>query len=486
MKETGIGASIHNKFVVEVIDAKSGKLKQKAQAQNIVCDAAFTRLLNNQTYAGYLHYGSGSGTPSVTDTSLFTYRGCKQTTDGAITYDRTNSVLSCTNSIRLDTTEANGITITEVGIGYGNSAGNLSTHAMLQDMNGNPISITKTDTDIINIYATLYAHIIQDFNEGCYYNPGTYSYLAPGNNWYVYTDDSAPFFLGRSTLAAGFLSGAGSVSTREGQISSGSTRSVDAANKRMTFTMTRMLASAGNVHGLFGFKVGSAFYMVKGSKSFGSFPITNESVGVGDGTTTRFKTKFSFPYNAKVYVNGVEQTTGVLVKKLPSTVGSSGSTIQSHAIVLDINSTDSVHIRTTRASDTSKIATWKGNNDTTPFIIYNPLYDEGEGLNLEGPSSSKQMYWSNDCENWTQITGSLTDAQKRSKYFKVVPINYSSNINYMNPPSDTHDGYNIIFDTAPANGDVITIDYTTDYIPKDEDHVLDATFTIQFSEWQDS
>ena len=29
-------------------------------------------------------------------------------------------------------------------------------HAMLKDMNGNQISIEKTDTDIINIYATVY------------------------------------------------------------------------------------------------------------------------------------------------------------------------------------------------------------------------------------------------------------------------------------------------------------------------------------------
>ena len=32
----------------------------------------------------------------------------------------------------------------------------LCTHALIKDMNGNPVVITKTDTDIITIYATVY------------------------------------------------------------------------------------------------------------------------------------------------------------------------------------------------------------------------------------------------------------------------------------------------------------------------------------------
>ena len=37
----------------------------------------------------------------------------------------------------------------------------LCTHALLQDMNGNNISIQKTNTDVINIYATVYLHFNQ-------------------------------------------------------------------------------------------------------------------------------------------------------------------------------------------------------------------------------------------------------------------------------------------------------------------------------------
>ena len=66
--------------------------------------------------------------------------------------------MSLKRKIQLGTSTANGSTLTEVGVAYGASSSNLATHAMLKDMNGNPISIPKTDTDIINVYATVYAH----------------------------------------------------------------------------------------------------------------------------------------------------------------------------------------------------------------------------------------------------------------------------------------------------------------------------------------
>ena len=42
---------------------------------------------------------------------------------------------------------------------------------------------------------------------------------------------------------------------------------------------------------------------------------------------------------------------------------------------------------------------------------------------------------------------------------------------------------NIHFDTPPAAGAVITADYTTKTIAKDENHVFDLTVTIQLGEY---
>lgn len=66
-----INASIHNRFAVEVVDAKTGKVKQKAYGENVVCDALWTIVLENAaSYFDYIQFGTGTGTPSATDTSL--------------------------------------------------------------------------------------------------------------------------------------------------------------------------------------------------------------------------------------------------------------------------------------------------------------------------------------------------------------------------------------------------------------------------------
>ena len=44
-----LNASIHNRFDVEVVDAKTGKVKQRAQAENVICDFLWTTLLKMST-----------------------------------------------------------------------------------------------------------------------------------------------------------------------------------------------------------------------------------------------------------------------------------------------------------------------------------------------------------------------------------------------------------------------------------------------------
>jgi hypothetical protein len=43
-------------------------------------------------------------------------------------------------------------------------------------------------------------------------------------------------------------------------------------------------------------------------------------------------------------------------------------------------------------------------------------------------------------------------------------------------------GAHIEFDTAPANGLVVDVDYDVEYIPKDVNHVVDIGFAIQFGD----
>ena len=49
-----------------------------------------------------------------------------------------------------------GETITEVGISYYSSSNYLHTHALIKDSEGNPLSINKTELDVVVIYATVF------------------------------------------------------------------------------------------------------------------------------------------------------------------------------------------------------------------------------------------------------------------------------------------------------------------------------------------
>ena len=72
--ELKANVKLHNRFDIEV-RGLDGKLKQTAQAENIVLDSMWTRLCNGYTYFENIHYGSGTGILSASRTSLFTHTG---------------------------------------------------------------------------------------------------------------------------------------------------------------------------------------------------------------------------------------------------------------------------------------------------------------------------------------------------------------------------------------------------------------------------
>ena len=149
------GIKIHNRFDIEVRDSiTAGELKQTAQAENILLDSIYTRLCGGSSYFVNIHFGTGTGTPIATNPSLFTHLGSKTAVNEELV--KAIPVSSWKRKIVLAPEEYVGQTITEVGIAWGSTASYLMTHAMIKDAEGNPISITKTDTDVVTIYATVY------------------------------------------------------------------------------------------------------------------------------------------------------------------------------------------------------------------------------------------------------------------------------------------------------------------------------------------
>lgn len=513
---------LHNRFDIEVIDAKTGKVKQKARAYNTICNQLWTRLLNStnfkEGYAKYIHYGSGTGTPSPGDTQLFHFIAAIQVNINNISYvsDHVNRYVSSRKMIQLAPEVAVGQTITEVGCAYGNAAGNLTTHAMLQDMNGNPISILKTDTDIINIYATIYLHYNKisgfflhndsDDNGGFQYSfcrnlLGDGPVSAPAS--YVV----APLFSSASGGVNSYIPGKSYFQ----KFVDTSNLVFDLSNKKMTIPVPRLAVADGNDYmtGSYnnlnthtGIKGGIPliefvnrnnwtqdsyypFCFIKtGNSLIPPSEITSEAVGTGDGTTTKFGTEFDYPYEAVVSVNGTPMTSGVHVNKA---IGKSGLNYSATCVIrVDGHSTLSDMIYVPAELEKSYTATYIalpagiyehfncGDNDSNPIL----KFQKGSA------SYNVVIYGSNNLTDWNEITTpfntNLTFEESHYRFYKIESSNSGNVVNfYFNPV--THK--NIIFDTPPADGDVITISYKTDNIAKNADYVYDLSLIFQFGEY---
>lgn len=510
----GIQASIHNRFDFEVVNVYTGKVKQTAQAENVICNNLWTQLLKPASYFNYVFYGEGSGTPSPADTSLFSHIGYKQITKGTDTYnsytvDFETGICSRKALVQLEAAEAVGRTISEVGIGYGTNSSNLCTHAVLKDMNGNPISIQKTDTDVINIYVTIYVHF-----ERLGYDNNTIFLFKCRRNTYMYepTDDLFAWLSGdyftlpkeaywtpHDTLD--YKKNSSSNLYPESKTKVGVTYSADITNRRAIFTLDRLEASSGNYdQGLnhvsisggetnYDYNSCSAGLVYSGGSSLPYSVVTSEAVATGDGVTTDFALDFAFPHDARVFIDGAE-TSDFTLDYAPSSVNWIGYMKAIHAssregelVILPQN--------------TKAIGFYAG----ASVRFYNPMWEIGISAITFGYIDSKYLTISASDDNitWENLTVTLTGSSSSDSSY-AVPIEYahkkfwmiktddpgnSGRINSIVPLAPFN-GKCLHLNTPPAEGAVITADYKCDCFAKDANHVLDMTITIQLNEYTEA
>lgn len=485
--EADLSASIHNRFDLEVIDVRTGKVRQRACAENVICNQLWTRLLAGYVYFSYIHYGTGSGTPSSADTALFSFLGCGTVAEATESLDLPGCAYALRKQIQLSETAAVGESLTEVGIAYGTAANSLCTHAMLQDMNGNQISIQKTNTDIINIYATVFVHWPEEYYRGgiqfCASTGGFLLSLA-GGGYSIYSPQYAQLTIGRRLYSGSYHVGQ-SGQNEYAYVSS--TRQVNVESKTMTFTYERFPIAAGNwalgAHGvaIFCYASGSnsktpeypAFWLDTSGDWFPGTVVSGEAVGTGDGETKDFATAFDLPTNATVYVDGVAAPE-VTVESVP--LGASEMARYLHCVTVE-----------------NGVAYPSLNKDALyPGTYYNPYWRYGlrtvecyayyySAIKLE--ASDDLIHWS-EVYYSDRVGGTVTipEELRYSKYFKFSSGNSSSWFSPIDAVSLT--GKNIHFQTPPPAGAVITADYTTKCIAKDESHVFDLTVTIHFGEYR--
>lgn len=499
--KTQMNVGLHNRFDIEVI--RNGEVVQRVQAENIILNALWGRLLTPATYFNYIAFGSGTGTPAAADTSLFTHLGMKAVGNPTIETHFDDGYVSARRMIQLAENEYVDSTLTEVGIAYSSSASSLVTHALLKDMNGNAITITKTNVDLINIYATVFVHwaangygngikiaantaneFLMSHLTGIYYN------LNPSN---VFT--TLPNYL---LFKQGFEDGAiqnGTTNINAGRYYIDTvTPTYNIANRKISYSYRLAVANANfgirsislcNVCTL-NSKIYTPVINIQTDTDFYSgTPIAGEEIGTGNGTTTDFKTSFAFVKSgAKIYVNGVEQSFGVTVDlNLPPENNQMGQ----YFIPVSDNSqyrygpSNTSNKPASAMQFTQAIAGYGIATQTYDIIYYNPYYLQGIKT-ITKTGSAVCFYVSDDMETWDTITPSSTvynipAEYQHKKYWKV-----SSQYAFKDLTTDTFTEYNIHFDTPPASGDIITADYTTASIAKDENHVFDFTCEIQLGE----
>lgn len=511
-KKLDLRASIHNRFDVEVRDAITGELKQQARGYNVICDTLWDRLFNMsgttwrpQNYFVYVVYGSGSGTPSASDTALFAqlgYRYCE--TGTTIAADQERGIFWRQGVVTLQASDNVGDTITEVGIAYDTT--HIVTHALLEDMNGNPISIVKTDTDVILIYATVYVH----FPPGGWYG-GSISLSrinTDGNpHWLSMLTGRVPG--GGSYIPHWYRKGAG---TRTGSSTSSNgdmSETLDRANKKITLT-NRLEAAQLNLpirslpiayqYIASGSYIGNTTLWVTPGSWFTPSEIKAEAVGTGDGTTTGFATAFPVKTGSKVYVDGVEAS-GVTIRPGPADAAHMENWL---------NTCNEVTIAGIRIYDAEAYTINADMGLGTPSLQSN-----GRTLGLENPFTAigiasisarlstgsggvLTVQCSDDLVSWTDAgtlsslgittqTLSIPQALRTKRYWRLMNAAASSKAYYARFVADVPDtAHNIVFASPPAAGSVITCDYTPDCIAKDENHVFDLTLELTLGEYSEA
>ncbi len=267
--------NIHNRFDIEIKDSITGELKKSITSYNIVLNQMYTRLCGGSSYFVNIHFGSGAGTLAASRTTLFSHLGTKVAVDEEII--KAIPLSTWKRKVVLNPEEFVGNTISEVGIAYGATNTNLVTHSLLKDSEGNPISIVKTDVDIITIYATVFVTFDNT-------NPNlTYLSMPSSNTLVNYLIGGATAPTGAFSLNDTFLA----------KIKLGTTSTVtwtsDTANKQRKTNIPRFATTSGNGHVKF-LEFTNIFSLeLPYTPVFTGQGYTGVSLGIGDGVEEEFQ-----------------------------------------------------------------------------------------------------------------------------------------------------------------------------------------------------
>ena len=540
-----LGLEIKTSYHLQLRRVTTGEVIQDIRPKNLILKQFLNNigLTNSQSYGNMfalwgIGVGRGSGTPANTDTEMFTQLwipGAEHTTvpvsSVTTVFNDEKTIGTATITTTFPASASYVGVITELGIMAKTDSNNNTlfiTHALLQDSEGNPISINKTDLDELLITAILQVSLtatdfvvmpltVSKFG-GLVRSTGGADQLLYKN--FLHMGRTKKNLMGAN---AGTVSGdySDDYNVQWNTLSPGMTW--DSANMKMVATNSRILAGAGNVH-YFNSLCLNYFgcWPLPNANIFPFYTINDISIGVGDGTTKIFNNPLNyFVENSEVItVGGVTLTRGTDYAIDFENNASGLLELSAGNLAVGSSDADAVVDQTTyyplfKACDGSSIQCSDTGNRlsaTKPLILslitakkVNTLrlihfnrkrsdcdYDE----NLT--SASFKLSYSNDNVTYTEIiTTGLFDAYTgqtftfntvSAKYFKVEVVDepyLSTNEYYYCDTKSSTDtdmpflGYignaTIVFTTAPADKAEIKMSVQMDRPFKNSNYVIDVT-----------
>ena len=157
---------IKTEYTLTLRNILTGK-KKSIKTHNILTMYGIYNLVGHLPYYsnGYscevssVYFGTGSGTPAVSDTTMFTPAFSAGTGDSNVKRTFGSMEIISENERKFNVTfvippsDSYSANITELGLAGG---GHLYTHALIMDSEGNPISINKTNIDELTVSVDFY------------------------------------------------------------------------------------------------------------------------------------------------------------------------------------------------------------------------------------------------------------------------------------------------------------------------------------------
>lgn len=584
---------LHNKHHLVLTDAKTGEVKQEGWAYNIVLDAGITAILSNfkqsvryyatscrlfdygtesTTYAAYhfgtyAHIGEGTGTLDATRTSLFTFTAGIATTLHEKSISEDEMTATIVRKAVFDELTAQNTSISEVGLAGYSSGSYLRTHALIEDSEGNPITIAKGTTDILTVYSTVYfelqavagveyqksGHLIGQASSGSnnlrglsnWFMDRFYHDCVSGDpdatlQWLVIPVQAIPF-ASMDTLPNSWTSDPYTLLNYNDN-------RVAIDGKKFTFGIANVLRIPYNYRSGVAVKgllvVGANYRRNQDTTLYETnsrvpmllfrFPITGvyegtsltgDVIDVGDGSETEFNfTWDDWELDTEVVrVDGVVKTRttdytthngvgkGKNIFQFCDVIETSGITnLNEDPTTMfiklpDAGCTDGTMNIALQTEDRSTTVAWEYPAGNEPYIVLeSDRVQYADSFSLKnnpywGAKDFKLQGWNDVSEEWVDILDTATasgDAEqtftfasevgyKKWKYTIYTIHGYSTNQQFSTYAYVFHlnsSRPHITFNTAPADTLSIEADYDVEYIPKDENHVIDLEFSIQLGD----